>query len=128
MVDVDPIRRRRVHLVSIEPGVGMRDDRPRLRKLGGFACKITGFEFLKGCVDVVEVEGDDRRDLLAGVDLDDAEYFAVESVRPLVESGESGMSQDEVLPTGCTDCRRYRLDTDINNGPHVGDDGIPSVP
>ena len=59
MVDVDPVRRRRGKFVPVERGVGLRDDRPRVRVGGRFAGEVAGVEFLEGGVDVVEVERDD---------------------------------------------------------------------
>ena len=40
----------------LNPGVGPRDDRPRVRMGGRFACEITGVELLESGVDVVGVE------------------------------------------------------------------------
>ncbi len=59
--------------MPIERGVGLRDDRPRVRMGGRFAGEVPGVEFLEGGVDVVGVEHDVRRDPLVGVDLDDVE-------------------------------------------------------
>ena len=71
----DPVRRRRGEFVPVERGVGPRDDRPRVRVGGRFAGEVPGVELLEGGVDVVEVERDERRDPVVGVDLDDAEQF-----------------------------------------------------
>ncbi len=60
VVDGDPVRRRRGEFVSVERGVGLRDDRPRVRVGCRFAGEVPGVEFLEGGVDVVEVEHDGR--------------------------------------------------------------------
>ncbi len=48
---------------------------------GRFAGEVAGIEFREGGVDVVEVEHDDRRDPVVGVDLDDVERLGVERLR-----------------------------------------------
>ena len=49
-----------------------------MRVGGRFAGEVAGVELREGGVDVVEVEHDERRDPLVGVDLDDAEHLGVE--------------------------------------------------
>ncbi len=66
---------------SVERGVGTRDHRPRVRVGGRFAGEVSGIEFREGGVDVVDVEHDDRRDPLVGVDFDDVEGLDFESTR-----------------------------------------------
>ena len=78
VVDVHPVRRRRGEFVPVDRGVGLRDDRPRVRVGGGFAGEVPGVEFREGGVDVVGVEHDARHDPLVGVDLDDVERLDVE--------------------------------------------------
>ena len=46
------------------------DDGPRVRVGGRFASDIAGIELRDGGVEVVEVERDERRDPVVGVDLD----------------------------------------------------------
>ncbi len=70
VVDVDPVRRRRGKFVPTKPGVHAGDDRPGVRVGGSFAGEVPGIKFLKGGVQVVEVEHDERRDPFVGVDLD----------------------------------------------------------
>ena len=65
--------RRRWQFVPVERGVGLRDDRPRVRVGGRFAGEVPRVELGDGGVEVVEVERDDRRDPVVGVDLDDVE-------------------------------------------------------
>ncbi len=68
--------------MPVERGVGPRDDRPRVRVGGRFAGEVPGVELLEGGVDVVEIEHDDRRHPLVGVDLDNAERLGVERFGP----------------------------------------------
>ena len=49
-----------------------------------FAREISGFKFLKGGVDIFEVECDVGYDLLVDVDLEDAECLAEERLGLLV--------------------------------------------
>src|ERR1700754_243621 len=72
MVDIYRLRCSRRHLASIERGIGLHDDRPRMRVDGGFAREVTGIEFFERGVDVFEVEPNLRRDSVVGVDLDEA--------------------------------------------------------
>ena len=78
VVDVDPVRRRRGQFVSVDRGVGARDERPRVRVGGRFAGEVSGVEFLEGGVDVVRVEQDLRHDPFVGVDLEDVKHLGVE--------------------------------------------------
>ena len=55
-----------------------------MRVGGRLAGQVPGVELLEGGVDVVDVERDACHDPLVGVDLDDAEHFAAERLRPLV--------------------------------------------
>ena len=61
-------------LVPVERGVGLGNDRPRVRVGGCLAGEVSGVEFLDGSVDVVGVEDDLRRDPIVGVDFDDDEH------------------------------------------------------
>src|SRR5205085_5450823 len=76
MIDVLPVRRRARKFLPVEPGIQPCDDRPRISVSGPFACEVSGVEFLKGGVEVVEVERDVRDDLLVGVYLADGEQFS----------------------------------------------------
>ena len=48
----------------LSAGVGPRDDRPRVRVGGRFAGEVARIELGDGGVEVVEVEHDDRHDLV----------------------------------------------------------------
>ena len=65
-------------LAPVQRGVGLRDDRPRVRVSGRFAGEVSGIEFLEGGVDVVEVERDGGGEPVIGVDLEDAEHLCDE--------------------------------------------------
>ena len=82
VVDVHPVRCRRGEFAPVERGEGPRDERPRVRVGGRFAGEVTGIELCEGGVDVVEVEHDDRRDPLGGVDLVEEERLGVKSSGP----------------------------------------------
>ena len=66
-------------------------------------------------------------DPLVGVDLDDAEHLGVERLGPLVADRRSVTTEDEALPAGRNDCRRYVRDPDVGDRPHVCDFGVPTV-
>ena len=70
--------------MPVERGVATRDHRPRLRVGGCFAGEVARVELLEGGVDVVDVEGDVRRDPSVAVDLVDAEYIDVERLGSLI--------------------------------------------
>ena len=101
VVDVYPVRCRRGEFVSVECGVVLRDDRPRVRVAGRFAGEVSGIEFRERGVDVVEVEGDVRRDPVVGVDLDDVEHIGLE------RCATSGATEGEKLTASRN--RRSRL-------------------
>ena len=113
--------------MSVERGVGPRDDRPCVRVGGRFAGEVAGVEFREGGVDVVEVEHDERRDPVVGVDLDDAEHLGVERLGLLIAAREAGTTEGEALPAGRDDGRRQVLDPELGGRPHVRDLGIPTV-
>src|SRR3954464_276302 len=69
MVDTHQVRCSCVYFMTIERGIGIRDHRPCVRVGGGFAGRVSGFEFFERRVDVVEVEGDHCLESLFGVDL-----------------------------------------------------------
>ena len=64
VVDVDPVRRRRGKFVPVERGVGLCNNRPRVRVGGRFAGEVPGIELREGGVDVVGVERDACHDLV----------------------------------------------------------------
>ena len=55
----------------------------------GFAREVSRIELSDGSVEVVEVEHDDRRDPLVGVDLDDVERLGVECLGLLVANRQA---------------------------------------
>src|SRR6188472_3560856 len=61
VVEAHKVRCRREHLTTVERGVRPRNDGPRRRVRGGFACQIARFELPEGGVDVVEVEKNQYR-------------------------------------------------------------------
>ena len=117
VVDVHTVRRRRGQFAPVECGVGLRDDRPRVRVGGRFAGEVAGVEFGEGGVDVVEVERDARRDPVVGVDLDDAEHLGVERLGALVAAREADTTESETLPAGRNDGRRYASAPDVGESP-----------
>ena len=70
---------------------------------------------------------DERVDPVVGVDLDDAKDLGVERLGPLIAAREAGTVEDEALPAGRNDGRRYVLDPDVGDRPHVRDLGFPSA-
>ena len=90
MVDIRPVRRRRRERAAVQRGVGLRDDRPRVRVGGCFAGKVTGVEFLEGGVDSRRVEHDGRCDSVVVVDLEDVEQLRNGTPRALGRGPRSG--------------------------------------
>ena len=64
MVDSHAVGRQRGQLVPADRGVGARDHRPRVRVGGRFAGEVSGIELGDGGVEVVQLEYDNRRDLV----------------------------------------------------------------
>ena len=62
--------------MPVDRGEGPRDERPRVRVGCRFAGEVSGIELCDGVVEVVQLEYDDRRDLIVGVDFDDAQRIA----------------------------------------------------
>ena len=65
-----------------------------------FAGEVLGVEFLKGCLDVFDIEHDNCRNPLVGVDLDDVNSLGLERVDRLITDEGSDMAQGEVPPAG----------------------------
>ena len=126
VVDVHPVRCGRGEFVSVERGVGPRDDRPRVRVGGRFAGEVPGVEFREGGVDVVEVEHDARHDPFVGVDLDDAEHLGW-NASAAGRGPRADTTEGEALPAGRNDGRRHVRDPDVGDRPHVRDLGISTV-
>ena len=63
----------RVVVVTVELGIGTRNDRPGVRMSCRFAGEVSRVELVDGGVDVVQVEQYVGRDLVIGVDLDNAD-------------------------------------------------------
>ena len=110
--------------MPVERGVGIRDDRTRVRVCGAFAGEVTGVEFLEGGVEVVEVERDCRCDPLVGVDLDDVQDIEAELLGLPTAARESSTSEDDVIPTGRYGIRRL-CSAEISCYPEVLDEGVP---
>src|SRR5947209_10126493 len=91
---------RRGEFVSVERGIGICDDRPTVRVGGRIAGEVPGIEFLEGGVDVVGLEQHMRDDPLVGVDFDDVEYLAIESLGPSIGARPSGTTDDQAFSPG----------------------------
>ncbi len=101
MVDIRPVRRRRRELAAVQRGVGLRNNRPRVRVGGRFAGEVAGVEFLEGSVDVVEVEHDDAPRSGSSVSISTThEHLGAERVRRLVASREAETSEGEAVRRG----------------------------
>ena len=85
--------------MPIERSVGPRDDRPRVRVGGRFAGEVPRVEFGDGGVEIVELEHDDRRDLIVGVDFDDAQDLVEELPGPAAFAARDAR-KDEALAHG----------------------------
>ena len=122
MVDTRPVLRRRRERAPVQRGVGLRDDRPRVRVVGGFTGEVAGVELGEGGVDVVQVEHDGSRDSSVGVDLDDVRdlvcnRFGVAARGSYTHKGESG-------PTSRYDAQHFIGDADLGDHLQIFDRGI----
>src|SRR5947209_4211210 len=126
VVDVYPVRHSCGECVPVERGICTGDDRPRVRVGGRFAGKVSGIELGDGGAKIVQLEYDDRRDLVAGVDFDDAQRIRGELRGPAV--ADRVAREDEALAAGCDDDERRVRDPDRGGGLHVCDLGIPTAP
>ena len=104
-------------LVSVDRRVAARDHRPCARVSGRFAGEVSGVELRDGGVEVVEVEYDDRRDLIVRVDFEDAQRIRLELLGPAIAA--RGAREDEALPTGCDDNGRYVHEPGVGGRPQV---------
>src|SRR6202011_136826 len=127
MIDVHRILCRRGEFVTVERGVGPRDDRPRVRVGARFAYEVPSLEFFEGGGDVVEIEKDARRDPVVGVDLDDVHPVEPElSVAQVAVRGRY-TSEGEALPASRNGGRRYVRDAEPGEGAQVRDLDISPV-
>ncbi len=63
-----------------------------------FAGEVAGIKLGNGGVEVVGVEGDDRRDPVVGVELGDTEDLGAESVGSRVAARGAGTTEDQAAP------------------------------
>src|SRR3984957_5932493 len=73
MVFILEIRCRGGKFVPVNRAIRPYDGRPRVRVGGGLASEVSAIELRDGGIEVVDVEHDNRRNPLVGVDLDDDE-------------------------------------------------------
>ena len=69
-----------------------------MRVGGSFACDIPGFELGDSGIEVFDVERDDARDPVLGVDLDDVKGIVLNRVG--IAAGGANTCEDETLPRG----------------------------
>ena len=112
--------------MTVERGVGLRDDRPRVRVGGRFAGEVSGIELLEGGVDVVEVEHDERRDPLSAL-ISTMRSNSVWNASGRWSRPEQRHGRGRGVPAGRNDGRRDVRDPDIGGGPQVRDFGISTV-
>ena len=72
---------------------------------GRFAGEVSGVEFRKGGVEVLEVEHDGRRDTAVEVGLDEAEHVSEEPLLLLVK-GDAGTSENKAVAASRDDLDR----------------------
>ena len=107
--------------MSVDPGVGLSDDRPRVRVWGRFAGEIPGIELREGGVEVVKVERD-LRDVPLSVSISTMlSSSARKCFGPLVAAREAGTHEDEALSAGRDDGPRSVCDSELGDRPHVCD-------
>ncbi len=89
--------------MAVERGVGLCNNRPRVRVGGRFAGEVSRIELREGSVDVVGIERDACHDPFVGVDLDDAEYLDVKRLGPLVATRQTVTAEHEAFPADRND-------------------------
>ena len=125
MVNVHPIGRSREELAPVERGISGRDDRPRVRVGGRFAGEVSGIELGDGRVEVFEVERDERRDPLVGVDLDDVKGIVLNRLG--VAAPDSNTGEDETLPTDRYGVHHRHRKADVSGHLQVSDYVISTI-
>src|ERR1700759_1754064 len=100
MVDAGEVRGNRRQFAPVERGVTLRDYRPGVRIRRRFACEVPTVELSDGGVEVVEIEPDDRDELVVVVDLVDREYLGKKCFGPFVATRQANTPEQEVPPAG----------------------------
>jgi hypothetical protein len=116
----------RARLVAVEGAGPVHDRSPGFCVRCGFAGEVAGIELRERGVDVVGVEEDVCRDLVVGVDLDNADPV-VGGLGPVADR-QIITNEDEALPAGRHDGQRYVQGANLGKGLHVRDFGSPTVP
>src|SRR5690349_20204999 len=117
VVDTYEIRCGRGCLKPVERCVAIGNDRPRVRMSGGFTGKVSGVEFLEGCVEILQVEADTRHEPVVRVRFDDSEHLEVESLRSSAATRYPGSAECEAVAARRDDCRIEFSHTHLDNGP-----------
>ena len=107
--------------MSVESREATRDNRPRVRVGGRFAGEVAGVELRDGGVEVVEVECDECRDQLVGVDLGDHQHFGDERVCLRVALFEKGVAEAQTIAPHGERCRRGINDAPVGDRANAGD-------
>ena len=113
--------------MTIELGVSLCDDRPRVRVGRRFAGEVPCVELNERSVNVIGFERDMRRDPVVAVDLDNVEHLRMECFGPLVSARHAGATQGEAIAAGRDHCRCHFRDSDIGQGPHVCDVSVSTA-
>src|ERR1700722_18365893 len=92
---------------------------------GRFAGEIAGVELRDGGVEVFEVEHDNTRDSLLGVDLHDLERIVLNRLGVTARHANSG--EGEVLTAGCQDAQHRHREADTDGCLRIFDAGISTM-
>ena len=92
---------------------------------GGFAGEVAGVEFFEGGVDVVDVEHDNRRNPLVGVDLHDGEKLGKKGFDPFAR--QSKTCEGKVPAARRQDGPRHVCRPQLGHRPCVRDLGVSTI-
>ena len=109
----------------LKRGISRCDDRPCARVCGRFAGEVSGIEFLDGCLDVLDVEHDSRRDAAVEVGLDDDEHISNET--PCCSLKETRVRVRIRRSPRVAMTSTVMFGPEISGHPHVVDLGIPTA-
>nr|WP_142386790.1 hypothetical protein [Mycobacterium sp. QGD 101] len=93
----------------------------------GFACGVTGIDFLECGVDVIRIEHDACNDSIVRVGFEDDESFGVEPFGSLVASRQAGTTERKALSPGRNCGRRNVLSADLGDRLNARDFDISSA-
>ena len=126
VVDTYAVGRGRRQLVAAHRGEATGDGRPRVRVDGRFSSDVSGVELGDGDIEVVDVEHDNRRNPLIGVDPDDDEKLRKKGFDPFA-AREANAREGKVPASGRHDGPRHICRPQLGDRPHVRHLGVSTI-